>query len=345
MNDDYFEQTRGLLKAMQDLGLDTGEVAMPAPPTYKRTSMWENAAGPMAEVLGQYAPAVLKGRGHATANVLSAIGQIAGGAVENRVKDRRLNYAADAERYQDQSRATSLRNEGSRRLKMDALMEGVQDRRQTERLNAAEERAAVAAREREAREEREWARREQMQAERFANQERLLRMRAELPENPGKLKSLRAMLSRQAENSREAQEFLVVRDYYQQGIKSLEASDNMGDLMAIRSLAKVSDKLTGIREGEQLSFEQAQGALLKAGMITSKMLGRGSFTPQARAAIARELQSIYDIKRGWYRNAKEHYRSQAELLGLPNPESIMLDLEGAGADSTGGAQGVSGKYF
>jgi hypothetical protein len=68
-------------------------------------------------------------------------------------------------------------------------------------------------------------------------------------------------------------------------------------------------------------------------MITPKMLGRGSFTPAARAAVRRELQNVYDNKLRYYRNAKDHYRTQAELLELPDPDRVMLDLE-ATTDST-----------
>lgn len=343
----YGDNEEGLNDALYRAYLDQAEQSVYGPPKAPPQMGRSPNLGPISgRFLDDVSRGVLQGlqnsrpQGFGQNFAAGALGAFSS-ARQAGVEGRGQQYAAQLKAQEEEQKGRlSERSAAARSLaqhRWQMQREKMADARQTARLDAAEERDARRAAEREARDAREWARREAMQQQRMANQEKLLRLAKSMPESTARQKALRLTLSRQAENSQEAKEFLVVRDYYNQGIKSLKAADNYGDLMAIRSLAKVSDKLTGIREGEQLSFEKAQGELLRAGMITPKMLGRGSFTPAARAAIARELKNIYDNKLQYYRNAKDHYRTQATLLDLPNPESIMLDLE-AGSDSTGAKQ-------
>ena len=124
------EQYRSIMRLLNG-GSDIEPVEPPAPPAYKRSSFWENAAGPAAQVLGSFAPAVLPGRGHATANVLSALGQIAGGAIENRVKDRRLDYVGRQKQYEAKRAEYDERQKAAKRLHELAGMQVIQGRKAT----------------------------------------------------------------------------------------------------------------------------------------------------------------------------------------------------------------------
>jgi len=71
----------------------------PVEPTAPKETFLQNAAGPMAAVLGNIRPARLPGAGHQAANILSALAQIYGGAQQNMLEQKRKDYSTQAAQY------------------------------------------------------------------------------------------------------------------------------------------------------------------------------------------------------------------------------------------------------
>jgi len=95
--------------------------------------------------------------------------------------------------------------------------------------------------------------------------------------------------------------------------------DNVGDTILMRSLAKVTDPTTGVREEEYRTFEDAIGALGRLVKIPSKSIGEGRLTKSGRADMIRELVSRYDARLDEYNNQYEYYKRQAERSRVTIP--------------------------
>lgn len=253
---------------------------------------------------------------------------------------RQAGANARMTRFQAEQEAAAKEEQGRIGERSNAARMLAQHRHQMAR-DAANRAATATAKEaadaaRFERQERDFAHREMMQQLRFGQQLKIAEFRASQPESPGKAKALQLMVTRMAMNDPDNKEFVIVRDFHDQGLQSLKAKDSFGDLMAIRALAKVSDKLTGIREGEYDTFANAVGVLIRKGILVQSMVGRGMLTDTGREAIARELGTIYGQKKKHYGAAKEFYRGLAGSMDL-NPDLVLRDLAGdeAKQDSTG----------
>jgi len=110
----YLEALKFLQQTQAPMGPEP--VAPPAP----KESFWQNAAGPAAAVLGNMRPAVLPGRGHQAANILSAIAQIYGGAQQNMLEQKRKDYSTQAAQYRaDMAERRKQQMAGPEALRLD----------------------------------------------------------------------------------------------------------------------------------------------------------------------------------------------------------------------------------
>jgi hypothetical protein len=278
---------------------------------------------------------------------------LAGGFLEGFSRARAGGAQARQQQFEAASDAVQKRNEGRQKFLEKSVMDrenerqralGIEavDRRQTERLEAAEERRRLAAIAQSERDAANAAHREQLQTARFANQMKLMEARNKLPESPSKSKALSLSLQRMALNDPDVKDFVVIRDYYNNGLQSLKSKDSFGDLTAMRALARVTDPRTGIREEEFRTFERAVGELMRLGMIGPRMVGRGTLTEAGRAAVARELGVPYNNKKVQYEAAKDHYSREAEMFGV-DPQFILRNLDPR-PDAAGGKKNVSEDY-
>lgn len=99
---------------------------------------------------------------------------------------------------------------------------------------------------------------------------------------------------------------------------------NISDTILMRSLAKVTDPSTGVREEEYRTFEDATGALNKIYTLPKKWVGQGSLTAEGRAAMIKEIQDRYNARQKDYINQYDYYNNQAGQIGqtIPPPYSV-----------------------
>jgi len=97
MNDGFRQRYLDALKFLQQTQAPMGPE--PVEPTAPKETFLQNAAGPMAAVLGNIRPARLPGAGHQAANILSALAQIYGGAQQNMLEQKRKDYSTQAAQY------------------------------------------------------------------------------------------------------------------------------------------------------------------------------------------------------------------------------------------------------
>jgi hypothetical protein len=262
---------------------------------------------------------------------------LGGGFLQGYAQARAGRAQARNMEYESKSKAVSDKNESRQKFLEKSIADqenerqrqigaGELDRRQTERIDAAEERQRLRAIAQENRDRANQVYREQLLAKRQEGQMKLMQAKSQMPENPGKKKALSLSVSRMAMNDPDVKDFIVVRDYYNNGLKGLESKDSFGDLTAMRALARATDPRTGIREEEFRTFEGAVGELNRLGMLGPKMFGKGTLTEEGRKAVARELGIPYGNKKMQLEAAKAHYQGMAEMLEL-DPTYVLRDLD------------------
>lgn len=95
--------------------------------------------------------------------------------------------------------------------------------------------------------------------------------------------------------------------------------NNISDTLLMRSLAKVTDPPTGVREEEYRTFEDAIGSLNKVFVTPKKWVGKGRLTEEGRQQMVDELLSRYDSRLKEYNNSYDYYSDQAKEYGITIP--------------------------
>jgi len=96
-------------------------------------------------------------------------------------------------------------------------------------------------------------------------------------------------------------------------------ADSVADTILMRTLAKVTDPATGVREEEYRTFENAIGALNQIYITPKSWIGRGRLTDTGRAAMIREIQNRYNSRQKDYITQYNYYNGQAADLDLSIP--------------------------
>lgn len=109
----------------------------------------------------------------------------------------------------------------------------------------------------------------------------------------------------------------VLEQYYE------GTADNVADTVLMRSLAKVTDPTTGVREEEYRTFEDAQGALNRIYNMPKSWVGKGRLTETGRAAMIREIERRYNSRLDEYNDQYGYYADQAERSGVTIPPSYQ----------------------
>jgi len=118
MNDGFRQRYLDALKFLQQTQAPMGPE--PVEPTAPKETFLQNAAGPMATVLGNIRPARLPGAGHQAANILSALAQIYGGAQQNMLEQKRKDYSTQAAQYRaDMAERRKQQMAGPEALRLD----------------------------------------------------------------------------------------------------------------------------------------------------------------------------------------------------------------------------------
>ena len=101
-------------------------------------------------------------------------------------------------------------------------------------------------------------------------------------------------------------------------------TDSVSDTILMRSLAKVTDPTTGVREEEYRTFEDAQGALSRIYMLPKSWVGKGRLTDEGRAAMIREIKDRFESRKKNYLEQYAYYNNQAGSSGLTIPPPYQV---------------------
>lgn len=104
-------------------------------------------------------------------------------------------------------------------------------------------------------------------------------------------------------------------------------ADSVSDMILMRSLAKVTDPTTGVREEEYRTFENAIGAIGKIMTLPKNWIGKGRLTETGRADMIREIQDRFNLRAKDYEKQYGYYKNQAERYGLTVPPSYQMPNE------------------
>ena len=101
-------------------------------------------------------------------------------------------------------------------------------------------------------------------------------------------------------------------------------SDSVSDTILMRTLAKITDPSTGVREEEYKTFEDAMGSLNKLYVTPNSWIGRGRLTDTGRKEMIREIQNRYDARLNDYNNQYQYYKNQAANSGVAIPPPYLV---------------------
>jgi hypothetical protein len=140
-------------------------------------------------------------------------------------------------------------------------------------------------------------------------------------------KDERQYLNQIQDNARQTSQIKVfndVRGAYEQGRAAANNPNHgIGDLVLLRTLAKITDPNSSVREEEFATFQTAQGALPRYGIqFTTGMFKGDQLTAEARKNFTQMLEDIYKQREAAYSNAVGFYQNQ--LAGTNIDPSLAI---------------------
>ena len=105
---------------------------------------------------------------------------------------------------------------------------------------------------------------------------------------------------------------------------SEKSKNGANDLLLLRNIAKMTDPTTGVLSAEYQTFEEAQGAIARAGLVFNGKLTSGTkLTDEARSWYIKNANSFYDQWKEKYDSSYKWYNDQATSAGVNTPQGIM----------------------
>lgn len=99
---------------------------------------------------------------------------------------------------------------------------------------------------------------------------------------------------------------------------------SVNDTILMRTLAKITDPTTGVREGEYETFESATGAINRVFVLPKSWVGKGRLTDLGRQQMGQLVKTRFNAAQKEYTNQYNYYNRQASQVGatLPPPYQI-----------------------
>ena len=99
---------------------------------------------------------------------------------------------------------------------------------------------------------------------------------------------------------------------------------SVNDTILMRTLAKITDPTTGVREGEYETFESSVGALPRIYNLPKSWIGKGRLTDLGRQQMGNLIKTRYEAARGEYNNQYNYYNTQASYVGASLPPQYQV---------------------
>lgn len=114
-------------------------------------------------------------------------------------------------------------------------------------------------------------------------------------------------------------------------------TDSVADTVLMRSLAKVTDPTTGVREEEYRTFEDAVGSLNRIRVIPQKWIGKGRLTTEGRSQMIREIADRFNSRLIDYNEQYGYYAAQAARVGgtIPPPYKVSVPIQSPASGKSG----------
>lgn len=109
-------------------------------------------------------------------------------------------------------------------------------------------------------------------------------------------------------------------------------TSSVTDTVLMRTLAKVTDPPTGVREEEYRTFESSVGALNQFMVLPNKWTGRGRLTDTGRTEMVRLIKDRFEAKKQAYLSQEKYYSDQAASSGLSIPPLYSTATKGKEKD-------------
>ena len=137
-----------------------------------------------------------------------------------------------------------------------------------------------------------------------------------------------------AKQDPDVNQFTQIRGAYEQARQAVQQGNSAGDIVLMRTLAKITDPTTGVREEEYKTFQNAIGTLPRFGVqVTSNLVGKGQLTTLGRKALYTQVENIYKQREAAYLNKINFYQSEANAIGgsipfytAPKLDPISFDV-------------------
>lgn len=99
---------------------------------------------------------------------------------------------------------------------------------------------------------------------------------------------------------------------------------SVNDTILMRTLAKITDPTTGVREGEYETFESATGAISRLFVLPKSWVGKGRLTDLGRQQMGQLIQTRFGAAQQEYQNQYNYYNNQTSQVGasLPPPYQV-----------------------
>lgn len=168
--------------------------------------------------------------------------------------------------------------------------------------------------------------------------------------SPYQLLQFQNSIQDNARQDPDVSQFTAIRGAYEQARQAVQQGNSAGDIVLMRTLAKITDPTTGVREEEYKTFQNAIGTLPRFGVqLTSSMIGKGQLTVAGRQALYEQVQNIYQQREAAYMNKIDFYQAQVQPFGgsipfytAPKLEPINFEQQ---QQQTTSSQGFFSKAF
>lgn len=154
-----------------------------------------------------------------------------------------------------------------------------------------------------------------------------------------------------ARQTPEIKDFNGIRGSFEQGRTAYERANSgeatgIGDIVLMRTIAKITDPTTGVREEEFKTFEGAQSTLARFGVnLTEKWWKGDRLSDEGRKQLFIILEDIYKQRLGAYDSAVNHYKSQLSQAGLDPSLAVPYYIAPKSTDANGKSDPFAGIDF
>lgn len=110
--------------------------------------------------------------------------------------------------------------------------------------------------------------------------------------------------------------------------------NSVKDTILMRTLAKITDPSTGVREGEYETFQNSIGAINRLFVMPGSWIGAGRLTQEGREQMTKLVLNRFNAAQSEYKNQYDYYSNQAKAGGVGLPPAYQASAAPAATPPT-----------